>query len=126
MGLDDERRAFEMLCFNPYSLPAEFDWELAALGYYSKSQKERSDLALTAFDKEHPYESSSELLAFKELEFLGIYSPNDFYSPSKAKRGFYTARLKQHRSISAGNRGPSKATKTASRSRRPRYQGFGK
>ncbi len=94
MGLDDERRAFEMLCFNPYSLPTEFDCELAALGYYSKSQKERSDSALTAFDKEHPYESSSELQAFKELEFLGIYSPNDFYSPSKAKRGYYAKTLK--------------------------------
>ncbi len=98
MGLEDERRAFEMLCFNPYSLPTEFGWELAALGHYSKLQKERSDLALNAFDKEHPYESSSELQAFRELERMGIYSPNDFYSPEDAKeRQLYTKTLKRIR-----------------------------
>ena len=50
--LEKESRAFEMLRWNPYSLPAEFDWELAGLGFYSRMQKERSDKALDALDAE--------------------------------------------------------------------------
>ena len=80
VDFDKEKRAYEMLIFVPYSFPAEFDWELAALGVYSKAQKERSDKAIGKFEKEHPYESSPELTAFRELERLGVYTQNDFYS----------------------------------------------
>lgn len=91
-----EERAHFLLLWVPYSLPAEFDEELACAEHYSKLQQQRSDQALNAFDKEHQYECSSELSAFRELERLGVFSQSDFFSPSKAKDAFYTQRLKQH------------------------------
>ena len=48
--LDAQRRAYELLQWVPYSLPTEFNEDLAADGYYTKTQKQRSDAALTAFD----------------------------------------------------------------------------
>ena len=97
---DAEERAFDLLQWNPYSLPTEYDDDLALVGYYSKTQKERSDRALDAWEKEHPFKSSDELTAFRELERLGVYTDADFYSPSKAKNGHYTIRLKEHRADS--------------------------
>ena len=96
IDFEKEKRAYDMLKFVAYSFPAEFDWELAALGVYSKAQKERSDKALDEFDKENPYESSPELTAFRELERLGVYTQNDFYSPTKATNEFYTKRLREY------------------------------
>ena len=96
VDFDKEKRAYDMLKFVAYSFPAEFDWELAALGVYSKAQKERSDKAIEEFEKEHPYESSPELTAFRELERLGVYTQNDFYSPTKATNEFYTKRLRKY------------------------------
>ena len=96
IDFEKEKRAYDMLKFVAYSVPAEFDWELAALGVYSKAQKERSDKALDEFDKENPYESSPELTAFRELERLGVYTQNDFYSPTKAANEFYTKRLRKY------------------------------
>ena len=92
---DPEEVAFDLLNWNPYSLPAEFDDEQAMLCVYSKLQKQRSDAALDDWDKAHPYEASDELTAFRELERLGVYTSRDFFSPSKAKNGHYSARLKQ-------------------------------
>jgi hypothetical protein len=43
---DAEERAFDLLQWNPYSLPTEYDDELALVGYYSKTQAERSNRAL--------------------------------------------------------------------------------
>ena len=91
---DAERRAFQLLQWVPYSLPSDFDEDLAADGYYTATQKRRSDEALSAWDKAHPFEVSDELAAFQELEWLGIYSQADLYSPLKAKDGFYTRRLR--------------------------------
>ena len=53
LDLDAERRAFAFLQWVPYSLPTEFDEDLAADGYYTKTQKQRSNAALDAFDKQH-------------------------------------------------------------------------
>jgi len=92
---DKERRAYELLQWVPYGLPAKFDDELAQAGYYSKTQRQRSDEALDAFDAAHPYQTSDELAAFRELERLRIYSKQTLYSPAKAKDGHYTRRLKQ-------------------------------
>jgi hypothetical protein len=94
---DAEERAFDLLQWNPYSLPTEYDDELALVGYYSKTQAERSNAALDAWEEQHPFKSSDELTAFRELERLGVYTDADFYSPSKAKDGHYTKRLKQLR-----------------------------
>ena len=94
---DEERRAYELLQWVPYGLPAEFDDGLAQAGYYSKIQRQRSDEALDAFDAAHPYETSPELAAFRELERLRIYSAHTLFSPSKAKDGHYTRRLKELR-----------------------------
>ena len=94
---DAEERAFDLLQWNPYSLPTEYDDDLALVGYYSKTQAERSNRALDAWEEQHPFKSSDELTAFRELERLGVYTDADFYSPSKAKNGHYTERLKQLR-----------------------------
>ena len=110
---DTEERAFDLLQWNPYCLPTEYDDDLALVGYYSNTQKERSDHALDAWEKEHPFESSDELKAFRELEKLGVYTDADFYSPSKAKNGHYTSRLKEHRADSREPQGsprPSRQT----------------
>ena len=90
-----ERRAWRLLQWVPYSLPTEFDEDLALLGYYTTLQKQRSDLALTEWDKAHEKPISPELSAFKELEARGIYTQSTLFSPSKAKNGHYTSRLKQ-------------------------------
>ena len=107
---DTEEQAFDLLQWNPYSLPTEYDDDLALVGYYSKTQKERSDHALDAWEKEHPFKSSDELTAFRELERLGVYTDADFYSPSKAKDGHYTKRIKQLRDDS---REPQRPPRTA-------------
>ena len=99
--LAKEERAYALLQWNPYSLPNEFDWELAALGHYSKLQTERSNKALDEFDSINERDASDELAAFRELERLGVYSQDDFFSPTKATQGFYAKALREHRS-SAG------------------------
>tara|TARA_R100000315_G_C5206338_1_gene121976 strand:+ start:642 stop:1073 length:432 start_codon:yes stop_codon:yes gene_type:complete len=102
---DKEEIAFELLQWIPYCLPAEYDDDLAIVGYYSRTQKQRSDQAIDEWDKQHPYESSDELKAFKELERLGVYSPSDFYSPSKAQDCVYSKQLKNHTATAKGSNG---------------------
>jgi len=92
--LSQEQRAYDLLQWVPYSLPGFFDDDLAVVGYYTEIQTQKSDAALKAWDDDHPFVSSSELTAFKELERLGVYSDSDFYSPSKAKDGAYSEQLK--------------------------------
>ena len=92
--LNQEQRAYDLLQWVPYSLPGFFDDDLAVIGYYTETQAQKSDAALKAWDDDHPFVSSSELMAFKELERLGVYSDSDFYSPSKAKDGAYSEQLK--------------------------------
>ena len=84
---DAEERAFDLLQWNPYSLPAEYNDEQALLGLYSKLQKERSDRALDAWDEQHPYKCSDELAGFRELERLGVYTPADFSLQARPKMG---------------------------------------
>ena len=93
--LERERRAWQLLQWVPYSLPTEFDGDLAIQGYYTTLQKQRSDLALDEWDKTHETPTSPELSAFKELEAKGIYNQSTLFSPSKAKDGYYSTRLKQ-------------------------------
>lgn len=95
-SLCEERRAYELLQWVPFSLPSTFDDDLAAVGHYTKLQRERSNAALDAWDKAHPEPESPELAAFHALEKLGIYTQNDFFSPSKAQDGYYVRRLKEH------------------------------
>ena len=117
---DAEERAFDLLQWNPYSLPTEYDDDLALLGYYSKTQAERSNRALDAWDEQHPYKCSDELAAFRELERLGVYTPADLFSPSKAKNGHYTERLKQLRDSSRKPQGSQRAAQQARRIRKHR------
>ncbi len=117
---DKEEIAFELLQCIPYCLPAEYDDDLATVGHYSRTQKQRSDQAIDEWDKQHPYESSDELKAFKELERLGVYSQFDFYSPTKAKDGHYTRRLKQHRDDSRQPQRPSGSTQPIRSTRKHR------
>ena len=95
--IDPERecRAYALLQWVPYSLSSDFEQQLAEHGAYSTMQKHRSDKALDDFEQAHPYTSSPELEAFRELERLGVYNQSNFYSPSKAKCGHYSERLKQ-------------------------------
>lgn len=105
--INKEERAFDLLQWVPFSLESEFYEEQAILGHYTKTQKARSDHALDAWDVSHPTESSNELTAFKELERLGVYTQADFYSPSKAKDGHYTGRIKALRDSARKPQGPS-------------------
>tara|TARA_R100000734_G_C3299943_1_gene90709 strand:+ start:535 stop:987 length:453 start_codon:yes stop_codon:yes gene_type:complete len=100
VSVEKERQAYKMLQSVPFSLPpAEFNWELAARGFYSKMQKERSDKALDEFEKELQPKISSEMRAFLELEQLGIYDEKDQFNPNKADNDFYTQRLERIRKL---------------------------
>ena len=91
---DVEKDCYRRLKSVPYSLPpAEFNWELAAFGYYSKLQKERSDKALDEFEKELQPSNYSHTAAFEELKSLGIYTEKTKYNLEQAENGFYTKRL---------------------------------
>ena len=95
---DVEKDCYRRLKSVPYSLPpAEFNWELAAFGYYSKLQKERSDKALAEFEKELQPSNYSQTAAFEELRSLGIYTEKTKYNLEQAENGFYTKRLKSVR-----------------------------
>lgn len=107
--LNAEERAFDLLQWVPYSLPSDYDEDEAMCGKYSVMQKERSDAALDAWDLKHPYESSEELTAFRELERLGVYTDDDYFSPSLASDAFYRKTLKQHTTTSTSVNSPSPA-----------------
>ena len=107
--LNAEERVFDLLQWVPYSLPSEYDEEKAMCGKYSAMQRQRSDAALDAWDLKNPYESSEELTAFRELRRLGVYTDDDYFSPSLASDAFYRKTLKQHATTSASVNSPSSA-----------------
>ena len=84
--MDAEERAWELLRWSSPAPLAPFSEELAAEGFYTRVQKERSDKALDEWDKKNPYEPSTELQAFRELESIGVLTQADFFSPDKANR----------------------------------------
>lgn len=90
---DQELRCFQLLQWVPYGLAADFDWELAERGHYSRMQRERSDTALGAFEAETNDKHRSELDCFRELESLKVLTQEDLFSPLKAKDQFYSALL---------------------------------
>lgn len=95
IDLDQELRAYEMLRFVPYQLDAPYSEELAMNGFYSKLYRLHSDEGLAELEESAPYTRSPELEAFYELERMGVYTQNDYYSPSKARNAFYTKQLEQ-------------------------------
>ena len=118
---DKEHLAWMLLQWQPWSLPNEFDEDLAAKGCYTDLQRKKSDQALETWDAEHPQQTSPELEAFIELERLSVYGKRTWFSPSKAKDGFYTRRLKQRQdrgSKPSGLLGPSRITQKRSRKSR--------
>ena len=95
-ALEREWRAWKLLQWGSRAEIAPFDEVLAVQGFYTRVQKERSDEALDAFDQEMRKPLGlSELDAFRILEARGVFSQDDYYSPSKAANGFYRQRLKQ-------------------------------
>ena len=84
--IDKEERAYLLLQWASLAPLAPFDEGLAESGFYTSVQKQRSDKALDDWDKENPYEQSSELKAFHELERRGVITQSDFFSPDKAAR----------------------------------------
>ena len=104
--LNAEEQAFDLLQWVPYSLPSEYDEDQAMCGKYSAMQQQRSDAALNAWDQKHPYESSDELTAFRELQRLGVYTEKNYFSPSLAKDAFYRETLKQHAATAGSTNGP--------------------
>ena len=90
----NERRAFELLQWVPHSLPSEFDPALAAKNHYTQLQRKRSDLALDAWEQAHAFESSTEMKSFKKLHVLTNHQHDAFFSPARARSGFYSARLR--------------------------------
>lgn len=116
--LSREYRAWELLQWVPFSLPSEFDEDLALQGHYTKLQKQRSDAALRQWGKDHPFDrTGSELGAFLELESRGVYSQTHFFSPSKAKNGYYTKRLKD---LDSKTSSAERASGPAARNRKAR------
>tara|TARA_R110002020_G_scaffold61953_2_gene166348 strand:+ start:467 stop:898 length:432 start_codon:yes stop_codon:yes gene_type:complete len=105
--LNVEERAFDLLQWVPYCLPSQYDEEEAICGKYSAIQKERSDVALDAWDLQHPYESSDELTAFRELQRLGVYTDENYFSPSLAKDAFYRKTLTEHTATTGSTNRPS-------------------
>jgi len=93
-------RAYELLYWQAIAPLAEYQETLD----YVTIQRQRSDIALDQWDEQHPKSSSPELTAFRELEHMGQYTQHDYYSPSKAANGFYTAQL---RGIKDGSIEPS-------------------
>jgi len=123
-NFETEKDCYRRLKSVPYSLPpAEFNWELAAFGYYSKMQKERSDKALDEFEKELQPRNNSQMAAFEELKHLGIYSESENLNPEKAENEFYTNRLQRIRkSRGLNTQGRSAKTKTYRPIRRQGYK----
>ena len=107
-----EARAYELLKWQALAPLSEFDESYP----YLKVWREYSDAALDAGEKEHPYEPSSELAAFRELERLGVFTQSDFYLPSKAADGYYNQRLKDH----TGSFGQAEEARRGSPSNRTR------
>jgi len=105
--LNAEERAFDLLQWLPYSLPSQYDEDEAMCGKYSALQKERSDAALDAWDLKHPFESSDELTAFRELQRLGVYNDENYFSPLLAKDAFYRKTLTEHTAATGSTNGPS-------------------
>ena len=101
---DPEERAYMLLQWASRAPLAPFNAELAAEGFYTRIQKERSDDAIKAEDAAKPFESSSELKAFRELERVGQITQAEFFSPSKAAQGIYTSTLKDYRNASGQQR----------------------
>lgn len=95
MNNDRERRAYEMLCWVPYSLPSDFDPALAMAGTYTKMQDDRSNKALDEFERNLPDDTSPELHAYLILQAIGHLKEHDYYSPSRVKQGEYSATLKR-------------------------------
>ena len=95
---DPEERAYMLLQWASRAPLAPFNAELADAGFYTRVQKERSDEALKAEEAANPFESSSELKAFRELERVGQITQAEYFSPSKAAQGIYTSTLKVYRS----------------------------
>ena len=120
---EKEHQAWMLLQWQPWSLPNEFDEDLAEKGYYTDLQRKRSDQALDDWDAQHPEENSPELTAFKELERQRVYGQRTWFSPSKAKDGFYTQRLKQRQNRGPKSSGFAGASRTAKkRSRKSRWR----
>lgn len=81
-----EERSWNLLQWGFPAPLAPLTEELEADGFYSQIQRQRSDKALEAFDKENPPSRTSELNAFRELEKEGQIKPSVFFSPDKADR----------------------------------------
>ena len=95
---DPEERAYMLLQWASKAPLAPFNAELADAGFYTRVQRASSDQAVKAWDAAKPFESSSELQAFRELERVGQITQADYFSPSKAAQGIYTSTLKVYRS----------------------------
>jgi hypothetical protein len=112
--MEKEERAYALLQWGAIAPLAPFNEALAADGFYSRVQKERSDKALDAFDKEQEKSRpTTELDAFRQLCAWGVFTNSDFYSPEKADNSVYSHELKfqQHQrqlnAMGKGLRSPS-------------------
>jgi|TARA_Y100000289_G_C3874978_1_gene125566 hypothetical protein len=101
-----ERRAYDLLQWVAYSLPSDYDLSLALKNHYTKLQKQRSDYAFDEFCADNRYESGPELKAFRTLHDLGIFTPDVYFSPSRAKDGYYTDELRKCTRVSASTDSP--------------------
>jgi hypothetical protein len=88
--IDKEVRAYALLQWGSPAPLADFDEELAVQGFYTKAQRERSDAAVMAFDKQHEgTKPETELMKFRHLQAWGALTHADFFSPEKADNSVY-------------------------------------
>ena len=128
INLTKEKAAFEMLKWahshdRVISEHASFDPHLAESGFYTTQQKKRSDAAFDKWEEDHPFISSPELAASRELQKLDPLDPTFNYSPTKAKDSFYTRELKR-RTIRSNPPGQSPQRSIAKRKKTRRLFSF--
>lgn len=98
--MSSDERAYELLKWQALAPLSEFDEDYP----YADIQRKRSDAALDVWEQDHRYEQSDELKAFHTLESMGVFTQSDFFSPTKAKDGYYLKRLREHVNNRAGRR----------------------
>jgi hypothetical protein len=111
--MNKDERAYELLKFQSLAPIGDFDPSFP----YFDVWKAGSDAALDQWDNKNPFDTSPELTAFRELERMGHYTQKDFYSPSKAKDGFYTDQLQ---GIKSGREPLSETARRAAKAREAR------
>ena len=83
---EQEERAFFLLQWVPYSLPVEFDEDLAAQRYYTKLWRQRSDAALDELQKAEERQAQKAQRSTTDKQILPCHSAKTTGTTSKQQR----------------------------------------